>query len=99
MRGIAKGLGISTAYLSYMVNGKRPWRSDLYARYCQLVNTSVNSRPSGVDGVSLNSATINGQAPVAQRIERLPSKQRVAGSNPAWGATSGAGCQHRYNAN
>ena len=25
--------------------------------------------------------------PVAQRIERLPSKQRVAGSNPAWDAT------------
>ena len=25
--------------------------------------------------------------PVAQGIERLPSKQRVAGSNPAWGTT------------
>ena len=25
--------------------------------------------------------------PVAQRIERLPSKQRVAGSNPAWDAS------------
>ena len=24
--------------------------------------------------------------PVAQGIERLPSKQRVAGSNPAWDA-------------
>ena len=26
--------------------------------------------------------------PVAQGIERLPSKQRVAGSNPAWDATT-----------
>ena len=26
--------------------------------------------------------------PVAQGTERLPSKQRVAGSNPAWDATS-----------
>lgn len=24
------------------------------------------------------------RAPVAQRIERLPSKQRIAGSNPSW---------------
>ena len=28
------------------------------------------------------------RVPVAQRIERLPSKQRVAGSNPAWDATT-----------
>ena len=27
-------------------------------------------------------------APVAQRTERLPSKQRVAGSIPAWGTIS-----------
>ena len=27
------------------------------------------------------------RAPVAQRIEQLPSKQTVAGSSPAWGAT------------
>ncbi len=27
-------------------------------------------------------------APVAQGIERLPSKQRVVGSNPTWGTIS-----------
>ena len=42
MRQIAKEMGITPAYLSYMVNGKRPWREDLHERYCQLVNTSVN---------------------------------------------------------
>ena len=36
---------------------------------------------------SLDSAMIDVHVPVAQGIERLPSKQRVAGSNPAWDAT------------
>ena len=40
---IAKELGISSAYLSYMLNGKRPWRKDLYQRYMGVVNTFVNS--------------------------------------------------------
>jgi len=33
LRQISKSLGISTAYLSYMVNGKRPWRADLKEAY------------------------------------------------------------------
>ena len=47
LRKLAEELGISPAYLSYMVNGKRPWREDLYQRYCYLVNTSVNSGSTG----------------------------------------------------
>ena len=43
MRQVAKELRISPAYLSYMVNGKRPWRKDLYQRYMGVVNTFVNS--------------------------------------------------------
>ena len=39
LRQIAKELGISPAYLSYMVNGKRPWRKDLYQRYMGVVNS------------------------------------------------------------
>ena len=35
-KAIAKVLGISPAYLSYMVNGKRPWRSDVNEKYLQL---------------------------------------------------------------
>ncbi len=42
LRGIARELGVSPAYLSYMVNGKRPWRPDLREKYDRLVN-SVNS--------------------------------------------------------
>jgi len=48
LRQIAKELGISPAYLSYMLNGKRPWRKDLYQRYMGVVNTFVNSDYAGV---------------------------------------------------
>ena len=47
LRQIAKQLGITPAYLSYMLNGKRPWRRDLFERYSYLVNTSVNTQ--GID--------------------------------------------------
>ncbi len=40
LRKIAKEMGISPAYLSYMVNGKRPWREGLQRKYLRLVNTS-----------------------------------------------------------
>ena len=39
LRQIAKELGISPAYLSYMLNGKRPWRRDLHQRYMGVVNS------------------------------------------------------------
>ena len=42
-------LGISPAYFSYMVNGKRPWRKDLYQRYMGVVNTFVNSKAESVN--------------------------------------------------
>ena len=47
LRQIAKELEISPAYLSYMINGKRPWRKDLYQRYMGVVNTFVNSEVVG----------------------------------------------------
>ena len=49
LRQIAKELGISPAYLSYMLNGKRPWRKDLYQRYMGVVNTFVNSKAESVN--------------------------------------------------
>ena len=49
LRQIAKELGISPAYFSYMLNGKRPWRKDLYQRYMGVVNTFVNSDGEGVN--------------------------------------------------
>ncbi len=48
LRSVAKQLGISPAYLSYMVNGKRPWRPDLKVQYEALVNT-VNKDSDGVN--------------------------------------------------
>ena len=48
---IAKELGITAAYPSYMVNGKRPWRPDLYDRDCRLVNKTVNRSSKSGRGV------------------------------------------------
>ena len=42
IRTMAKILGISPAYLSLLINGKRRWRGDLKERYETLVNTFVN---------------------------------------------------------
>ena len=53
MRQIAKELEISPAYLSYMLNGKRPWRKDLYQRYMGV----VNSKDSAVNISSQNVAS------------------------------------------
>ena len=60
LRQIAKELDISPAYLSYMVNGKRPWRKDLYQRYLGVVNTFVNSEGPIVNG---QTATTPGTGP------------------------------------
>ncbi len=57
MRQIAKELEISPAYLSYMLNGKRPWRKDLYQRYMGVVNTFVNSNDLAVNTSSQDVAT------------------------------------------
>ncbi len=51
MRQVAKELGISPSYLSYMLNGKRPWRKDLYQRYMGVVNTFVNGEGEGVNKI------------------------------------------------
>jgi len=45
LRQQAKILGIVPSYLSMMVNGKRPWKSEIMERYNQLVNT--NNRVGG----------------------------------------------------
>ena len=49
LRQIAKELEISPAHPSYMLNGKRPWRKDLYQRYMGVVNTFVNSEAESVN--------------------------------------------------
>ena len=43
VRKIAKELGITPAYLSMMINGRRRWRPDLYERYTESVNTPGQS--------------------------------------------------------
>ena len=54
LRKTAKAMGISPTYLSLLVNGKRPWRQDLYDRYVKaggrVVNTSKLSVYKGGAG-------------------------------------------------
>ena len=51
MRKTANRLGISPAYLSYMINGKRPWRPDLLERYTTIMNSiSVNVEAGAQSG-------------------------------------------------
>ena len=68
LRQVAKELDISPAYLSYMVNGKRPWRKDLFQRYMGVVNIFVNNEPPSVN-----------KAP-----ETPPNKTAVLGVHYRW---------------
>ncbi len=77
MRQIAKELDISPAYLSYMVNGKRPWRKDLYQRYTGVVNTFVNSGPESVNTPGGDGAIQTEKPPT--RMAFLEANQAVAG--------------------
>ena len=70
LRQLIKQLGISPVYLSYMVNGKRPWRPDLKKGYDELVNTSA-------PGVNIGSPvhtplSAQAQQAVIAHIIRLP---------------------------
>ena len=61
LRQIAKELGISPAYLSYMLNGKRPWRKDLYQRYMVVVNSEregVNNQTKRPPQLTVSSGVI-----------------------------------------
>ena len=55
IRTMAKILGISPAYLSLLINGKRRWRGDLKERYETLVNREASGDTSAQE---TQSATI-----------------------------------------
>ena len=78
LRDIAKELDISPAYLSYMVNGKRPWRKDLYQRYMGVVNTFVNKQGASGEVITHDLASTNG----ARSARHLHGVQGAPGSNP-----------------
>ena len=84
LRQIAKELGISPAYLSYMLNRKRPWRKDLYQRYMGVVNTFVNS---DVVGEEIQLEVGEGISPSQQE----KSMERAMGFEPT---TSCLGSKH-----
>ena len=55
---MAKILGISPAYLSLLINGKRKWKADLKERYETLVNTFVNKEKNQLDIRSIKNKEI-----------------------------------------
>jgi predicted transcriptional regulator len=58
LRTMAKILGISPAYLSLLINGKRKWRGDLRERYETLVNTFVNREENQLNNRTNNTDEI-----------------------------------------
>ena len=76
LRQIAEELEISPAYLSYMVNGKRPWRRDLYQQYMGVVNTFVNSEAESVNKTPVDRENLasRGGDPPRGRTENLRIK-------------------------
>ena len=84
IRTMAKILGISPAYLSLLINGKRGWRGDLKERYKTLVNTFVNTEETGyetgankVDGVTPTYSVMvggNGFEPMTSAMSTQRSK-------------------------
>ena len=72
VRSDAKELGISHSQLSRLLSGQRQWTPELYEKYLRLQWHHV------VPEIPLETAT--------KFLSSLTSKQRVAGSNPAWGA-------------
>ncbi len=77
LRYIASELDISPAYLSYMVNGKRPWRKDLYQRYMGVVNTFVNSEADNGNN-NEESSRLSTDAATSRGVAQ-------SGRAPAWG--------------
>ena len=61
LRKTAKIIGVSAPYLSQMVNGRRPWNTEIKARYDALpantfANTSQNRESLAFPTPSMNSA-------------------------------------------
>ena len=63
LRKQAKIIGVSTPYLSQMINGKRPWNREVKARYDELVantfaNTSSQNTENGFYGLTPTTGTM-----------------------------------------
>ena len=78
LRQQAKILGVSAPYLSQMINGKRPWNSDIKARYEALAaNTFANTQQK-----SDNESAVLAVAHSSSGRGHRPLKAEITGSNP-----------------
>ncbi|HIA75776.1 MAG TPA: hypothetical protein EYN92_05040 [Dehalococcoidia bacterium] len=53
LRKQVKILGVSHPYLSQMINGRRPWNSDIKARYEELSATTFATTPQNNESLAL----------------------------------------------
>ena len=74
LRAMAKVLGISLAYLSLLLNGKRKWRADLRERYDELVNTFVNSTNRAGEKIVVPRKGLEPSLPLGKRILSSPKQ-------------------------
>ena len=80
LRHQAKLLGISPAYLSLLLHGRRPWRGNLKERYLELVNTFVNTQEANTTITNGTSEFVYLEIGGAEGIrtpDPLLAKQRV----------------------
>ena len=78
LRKQAKILGIAPSYLSMMKNGKRPWKSDIYAIYRELTVNTIVSIQQQLDNKSPYLVTAHSSSGLGHR----PLKAEITGSNP-----------------
>ena len=74
LRTMAKILGISPAYLSLLVNGKRKWSGNLKERYEELVNTFVNNTNRVGEKIVVPRKELEPPFPIGKRILSSPKQ-------------------------
>ena len=68
LRAMAKILGISPAYLSLLLNGKRKWQADLKEHYEQLVNSFANTSTRAGEKIVVPRKGLEPPLPLGKRI-------------------------------
>ena len=95
LRQIANQLGITPAYLSYMVNGKRPWRRDLFARYSYLIGDTIGQGPDICNlSACHNCALLAGTS--CELLNKLLDRATIVGNSSS---RSGKTCLASFNKN
>ena len=87
LRKTAKIIGVSAPYLSQMINGRRPWNTEIKARYDALpANTFANTSVKHEVKCSCHTADLY-VAHSSSGLGHRPLKAETTGSNPVCATT------------